>query len=375
MIKSLKLIETPNFNKVPVLEKLVLEECINLRGVHPSIGVHKKLSLLNLNGCKSLKTLPNKFEMESFEILILFGCSNLNRVPGFGENMQRVLKLYLDSTAITKLPTSILHLTGLALLNIRDCKSLMCLPSTIFNLKFLKEVNVSGCSKLERLPEIVGNAESVEELDLSGTAIREVPSSIVLLKNLNVLSFSGCKGLSSFKSTSWYDLLPFYLWPKSPGPLGLSSLSGLCSLIQLNLRDCNLREIPKDIGCLFSLKGINLSGNCFVFLLDSISQLSNLRWMMLDNCKSLRSLPKLPLSIIYIWGEGCTSLETVPDLLKPNSLCEAEHLLSNCSKLADNQGVTDMFFVVIRRQLQVPLSLSLSPSLCVCVINNMLCMF
>ena len=108
--------------------------------------------------------------------------------------MQHILELYLGGTAITKLLTSIVHLTDLVLLNVRDCKSLMCLPSIIFNLKLLKDVNISRCSKLKRLPENVGNIESVEELNVSGTTIREVPSSIDLLKNLKVLSFSGCKG-------------------------------------------------------------------------------------------------------------------------------------------------------------------------------------
>ena len=361
--KSSNLIETPDFTKVPNLEKLDLEDCLNIRVIHPSIGVLKKLTLLDLKGRKNLKTLPNKFEMESLEILILSGCSKLKEIPEFGENMQRVLMLYLDGTAITKLPTSIGHLTSLVLLNIRDCKSLTCLPSTLFNLKLLKDVDISGCSKLDRLPENLGNAESVEKLDVSGTAIREVPSSIGLLKNLKVLSLSGCKGLSSFISRSWYELLLFYLIPRSPDTMRLSSLLGLCSLTILNLSDCNLSAIPNDIGSLFSLKEINLSGNSFVCLPDSISQLSNLREMKLDNCRSLRSLPKLPLSIVEIWGYGCTSLETVPDLLKPNSLCETVLYLSNCSKLADNQGVIDMFFVVIRKLLQVSLSHTLSLSL------------
>ena len=115
---------------IPILEKLVLEDCINLREMHPSIGVHKKLTLLNLKGCKNLRSLPGKFEMESLKILILSECSNLKRIPEFGENMERVLELYLDGTAITKLPTSIGNLTGLSSLNVRDCKNLMSLPST-----------------------------------------------------------------------------------------------------------------------------------------------------------------------------------------------------------------------------------------------------
>ncbi|KAK4591192.1 hypothetical protein RGQ29_021405 [Quercus rubra] len=349
---SPNLIKTPDLIKVPNLEKMVLEDCLNLREIHPSTLVHNRLTLLNLKGCVNVKTLPSKFEMEFLEVLILSGCSKLKKIPEFGENMQHVLELYLGGTAINKLPTSIGHLTSLVLLNVRDCKSLTCQPSTIFNLKLLKDVNISGCSKLERLPENVGNAESIEELDVSGTAIREVPSSIGLLKNLKVLSFSGCKGLSSFNSTSWYDLLPFSSRPKIVDPMALSSLLGLCSLTKLNLQDCNLKEIPNDIGCLFSLEEIDLSENCFVCLPDSMSQLCKLENMYLKNCTSLRSLPKLPVDIVKVFGDGCTSLETVPNLQTPNSFCKGEFYLSNCCKLADNQDFIDIFLTVIRKHHQ-----------------------
>jgi Leucine-rich repeat (LRR) protein len=359
LIKSPKLVETPDFNKFPILEKLVLEDCINLRGLHPSIGVHKKLTFLKLKDCKNLKSLPNKFEMESLEILILSGCSKIKKIPEFGGNMERVCKLYLDGTAITKLPTSIEHLTGLASLSLRDCKSLVCLPSTIFNIKFLKDVDISGCSKLDRLPENLGNAESVEELNLSGTAIRQVPSSIGLLKNLKMLSFRGCKQLSSSKSKSWYyELLPFISTPRSPDPIDLllSSLSSACSLTKLDLSDCNLTVIPNDIGGLFPLKRLILSGNDFVCLPESINRLSNLIWMELENCTSLRSLSKLPLNIEGIEARGCISLEMLSDPFESNDLPRL--FLQDCFKLADNQGFIDIFFAWITKILQVCLSLT-----------------
>ena len=98
-----------------------------------------------------------------------------------------------------------------------------------------------------------------------------------------------------------------------------TSLSSLTSLTKLDLRECNLNAIPNDICCLSSLKYLDLSGNNFGCLPKSIAQLSFLRSLCVENCTSLRSLPKLPLNIGYINGYGCTSLETVPDLLEPNS--------------------------------------------------------
>ena len=179
--KSPKLIEAPGIIEVPNLESLVLESCINLRKIDPSIGIHKKLTILNLNDCENLTSLPSKFEIECLTKLNLTGCSKLTEIPGFGRNMKRVQNLYLGYTAITTLPTSIEHLTDLDWLDLCNCKNLVHLPDTIFNLKLVRAVDLMGCSKLDRLPENLGNAESLEYLNLSETPIRKVPSSIGLL--------------------------------------------------------------------------------------------------------------------------------------------------------------------------------------------------
>ena len=49
--------------------------------VHPSIGVHKKLKFFSLKGCKNLKIVPRKFEIESLEILIFSICLKVKRIP------------------------------------------------------------------------------------------------------------------------------------------------------------------------------------------------------------------------------------------------------------------------------------------------------
>ncbi|XP_023897250.1 TMV resistance protein N [Quercus suber] len=332
---SLKLIETPDITEVPVLEKLILEDCIKLCEIHPSVGVHERLTLLNLKGCKSLKILPNKFEMKSLDILILSGCLKLKRIPEFAKNMGCVSGLYLDGIAITKLPTSIGNLTRLTSLSVRDCENLISLPLTLFNMESLVNINFSGCSKLCKLLENLGTTESVEELDVGGSAIRMMHSSNAFFQTLKKLAFGGFK-------------------LRSPDPICSLSTSLLrsCSLINLDISYCNLNAIPNDICCLSSLKDLDLSGNNFGCLPESIAQLSVLKSLKVKNCTSLLSLPKLPLNIDCIWGFGCTSLETVPNLLKPNSLCEAELWLSGCSKLVDNQGFIDMFLAVIKKILQ-----------------------
>ncbi|KAK9995076.1 hypothetical protein SO802_024779 [Lithocarpus litseifolius] len=361
MSESLELTEVPDITEVPNLEILDLQDCINLSRIHPSIGIHKKLTTLNLDKCKNLTSLPSKFEIECLTLLKLYGCSKITKIPEFGRNMIRVRYFVLSGTAITTLPTSIEHLTALKRLDLDNCKNLVHLPDTIFNLKLLSQVNLNGCSKLDRLPENLGNAESLSWLNLIETAIRKVPSSIGLLKHLSMLAVSGCKGLSSNKS--WYELLPFYSMPTSPHTIDLLfsslSLSPASSLTSLYLIDCNLKAISSDIGSLFSLEYLDLSGNDFVCLPESIIRLSNLKWMNLNNCTSLRSLPKLPLNIEWVEAEGCISLEMLPDPLKPSDSLNPSLRLRNCFKLAEIQSLTDRFISGIEKSLK-SLSLSLS---------------
>ena len=260
---SLNLIATPNLIGVPNLEKLVLNGCINLHEIHPSIMVLKRLTLLDLENCKSLKSLPSKFEMESLQILILSGCSKIKRIPEFMGNMKLLSKLHLNTTALTKLPSSVEHLTNFASLQLRDCKNLLCLPSIICSFKSLKVINLDGCSKLDGLPEELWNVESLEQLDLSGIAFRELPFSVFALKNPKALSFKGCKGPPPKLMNK---LFPFNLMPRrglNPVSLLLPSFLGLSSLRKLDLSDCNLQTIPNDIGKLSSIYILNLSENHF----------------------------------------------------------------------------------------------------------------
>ena len=300
--------------------------------------------------------------MDSLNILIFSGCSKIKNIPTFAGNMKCLSKLYVDGTAITKLPMSIEHLTSLKSLSLRDCKNLVYIPSIICNFKLLKDLDISGCLRLEKLPENLGNVKGLEELDVSGTAIRKAPSSIVLLEKLEVLSFRGCKGPLS---KSWNKALSFDLKSrKSLDLAGLSvpSLSSLSSLKTLDLSDCKVQEIPNDLGCLSSLQVLDLSKNDFEFIPESIIRLSNLKELYLLNCTSLRSLPKLPSSICYYSVTGSSSLEGLPDRHMPEASLELSLSLHDCFKLLDIQAHNEDSFKILGRAIRVSLSLSLCVS-------------
>ncbi|GMI78998.1 hypothetical protein HRI_001569100 [Hibiscus trionum] len=252
---SENLIKTLDFTTAPNLEILVLEGCIRIAHVHPSIGVLLRLKLLNLRSCTSLKNLPTKIGIVSLETLIL-----------------------------------------------KDCRNLTSLPSSIGGCKCLKTLDLSGCCKVEDLPENLQQVELLEELDLSETAIGKPPSFIFQLKSLKVLSLNRLKGPSS--SSKLAPNLPslFKIFQRGrieSVPLMLHSLSGLSFLRDLKLRNCNLCEgdIPSDISCLSFLEKLELAGNNFISIPVFLAGLSRLQYLGLSNCRELKSVPDIRDSI------------------------------------------------------------------------------
>ncbi|XP_030961024.1 disease resistance protein TAO1-like [Quercus lobata] len=344
-----------------------------IEGLPKSIKLLTDLTLLDLKDCKSLLSLPDTICcLTSLKTLTLSGCYRLNKLPTNLGNLKCLKKLGVTGIAIRELPSSVEHLTGLTSLNLSNCKDLLSLPDTICSMTNLKALSLSGCSTLDRLPKNLGNLTGFKELDVNKTAIRELPSSLRHLSNLTSLNLIDCKELLSIpnaicnmkniKTLTLSGCSKLEDLPENIGNLiGLKkleiigtavrepppSLSCLRSLVELELRDCNLRAVPNDIDSLHLLEKLNLSQNSFVYLPASIVRLSKLKDIYIENCTSLRSLPQIPLSTLSIWANGCNSLETLPNQLKPESFFEPNVYLLNCFKLADNQGFSDKFSTLL----------------------------
>ncbi|TQD82784.1 hypothetical protein C1H46_031661 [Malus baccata] len=339
LASSKKLINTPDFSGFPNLKMLDLWKCKNLVEIHPSVAFLKRLKSLNLRGCESIKSLPSEFEMDSLEYLNLSGSSNVKKIPEFGEQMKNVSVIYLDGTAIEKIPSSIAHLVGLNSLSISDCKNLLNLPRAICNLKSLTYLNVMGCSKLDKLP---GDMDHLKDLKCGDT----MAEPLVGMKNLKDLFFK-CEPDAKARE-GWGLLRLLGLGKSRPHPpcwgLVLSSLNRLCSLRMLYLEDCELCEgdIPDDIGCLSFLEDLYLDGNNFVSLPESIRRLSKLKYLGLGRCKSLQELPPLPSnSELSVTLHDCTSLKRLTNAFKLSSrftnLYDFDFYCQNCIALVQDE--------------------------------------
>ncbi|XP_031267565.1 disease resistance protein RPP2B-like, partial [Pistacia vera] len=305
----------------PNLKSLILQGCKNLQEDFSSIRYLNKLVLLNLKECKSFESLPINPGWKYLQRLILSKCSNLKTVPNIPNTVE---ELYLDGTGIKDL-TSIKHLSNIEILNLENCSELESLPQSIGESENLRIVILSNCSKIKTVPSI---PRSVEELYLDGTAIEELPPLEHLcsskldrlpngLKNLEALEVLEVEGvgitdISSLTLTCLNNLKKLSLMrcglQKPPVNLACNKLE------QLNLENCCIELLPKNLGELHSLTFLHLGGNNFDSLPDSIKDLSMLYELDLSNCQRLKSIPQLPDNSLRIQAKGCTSLEAVSGL-------------------------------------------------------------
>ncbi|KAJ0900128.1 putative leucine-rich repeat domain superfamily [Helianthus annuus] len=87
-----QLIKTPDFKGLPCLERLILVGCESLEEIHPSIGYHKRLVLVDMNFCKRLKRFPPIIQMQMLETLNLQFCRQLQLFPDIQTNMSTKFK-------------------------------------------------------------------------------------------------------------------------------------------------------------------------------------------------------------------------------------------------------------------------------------------
>ncbi|KAL5732514.1 hypothetical protein ACOSQ2_032206 [Xanthoceras sorbifolium] len=309
--------EAPDLSSAQNLEIMVLDGCCsltkfpklswNIKELHlgdtaieeipAAIECLNKLVLLKLNNCTRLKNLPSSIRnLTSLTELLLWGCSNITKFP---ELSGEIKYLYLNETAIEELPSSVESLTKLNTLYLTGCKRLKSVSSKICKLKSLEILNLADCSELDSLPEILDTMENLETLDLTGASIKVLPSSIDRLTQLSLLCLGNCEAIASlphsiFGLTSLSSLV-LSGWSgvvELLENLPTSLLSGLCSLTQLDLNDCNLIELPSALCCLTSLEHLDLVGNNFESL--SLKPFPCLKGIDISYCKRIQSIEEFP---------------------------------------------------------------------------------
>ncbi|KAK4493038.1 hypothetical protein RD792_018145 [Penstemon davidsonii] len=168
ILRSLKVLDlshshcltrTPDFSGLPRLEKLILEDCINLVKVRESIGRLDRLLLLNLKGCENLKKLPKEIEgLKSLGNLNLSGCLNLDFAKAINKDMPS-RNDGRNHNPIVTLPDNIKDLTSVHILEIVGCTQLELLPELPSSLKMLDARSCKSLKIITNLPNCLRSLE------------------------------------------------------------------------------------------------------------------------------------------------------------------------------------------------------------------------
>ncbi|PWA76500.1 disease resistance protein (TIR-NBS-LRR class) family [Artemisia annua] len=250
----------PDFSEITNLKELSLEGCVNLVSVHPSIGMLKRLIVLNLRDCKRLQNFPLRVEMDALKVLNLTGCLKVDQLPEALGRIKSLTGLHVDRTAITELPSFVSSLINLESLSFggqvriqpRWWSSIIApfgllskqqhpqiprsVMSSLAGLPKLKYLNLSYCN-LEEVPECIAGLSRLEVLDLKGNNFTSFPRSFSQLSQLQDLFLNGCKKLE--------------VLPELPPNLSL-----------FNASDCtSLREVSRSSEDPFGFR-FNLFSNC-----------------------------------------------------------------------------------------------------------------
>ncbi|CAL8107964.1 unnamed protein product [Prunus armeniaca] len=284
-----------DFPMQPKLVALDLQHS-KLKIVWKDCKLHENLKILNLSDSYQLTKSPEFSKLPNLEELILEYCESLSEVH-----------------------SSIGDLGRLSLVNLKGCEMLRDLPLNFYKSKSIETLILDECPSFEKLAEGLGDMVSLTTLKADYSALRQIPSSILKLKKLKVVSLCYVEGSPST------NLFP-------------PSLQSLSSLRELALAGWSLTDdaFPKDIGGLISLERLDLASNDFCSL-PSLSRLSQLQDLSLYKCKNLRAISDLPTNLKVLQADGCMALEKMPDFSEMSNIREL--YISDSGELTEIPGL------------------------------------
>ncbi|CAN6920202.1 unnamed protein product [Brassica oleracea] len=318
-----------------MLRCFILRDCPNLQDL-PNFNVAtKELEVIDIRGARALKSYFDRVK-------------DWKDYKGKNKNFAHLQKLeHLDfsGTQIIRLP--IFHtkefstMPALTRLLVRNCTELKRLPQ-LKPLTKLQVLDVSGAKKLVEMLEVcLEEKDELRILNISETALPELADTINDDVHLNQLLIRNCSAMKE-----------------------LPSIEKLTHLEVFDVSGCDkLAKIDGTFEKMSYLHKVNLSGTDLSELPKGMSELANVKELVIRNCSKLEALPNLEkmihLEILDVSGCGelkkiegsfenmsylCevnlsgTKVKTFRELPKQSILCSSKRIVLSDSKfLEDNE--------------------------------------
>ncbi|XP_024628955.1 disease resistance protein RUN1 isoform X2 [Medicago truncatula] len=177
---------TPDFSKLPNLEKLIMKDCPSLSEVHQSIGDLKSLVLINLRDCTSLANLPREiYQLKSVKTLIISGCSKIDKLEEDILQMESLTTLIAANTGVKQVPFSIVRSKSIAYISLCGYKGL---SSDVFPSLIWSWMSPTRNS-LSRISPFAGNSLSLVSLHAESNNMDYQSPMLTVLSKLRCVWF------------------------------------------------------------------------------------------------------------------------------------------------------------------------------------------
>nr|XP_028965425.1 TMV resistance protein N-like isoform X2 [Malus domestica] len=226
----------------------------------------KELIWLRWFGCP-LKSIPDDFFNQPRLVVLEMQCSKLVQVWKGSKSLHNLKTLDLSCsnslqkssdfsqvpnleqlilewcTSLSEIHPSIGHLKRLSLVNLKWCFKLISLPRDFYKLKSVETLAISGCQLISELHEDIGEMISLRTLEAEQTGIREVPPSIVGLKNLTRLLKTSAPPLSPSSSSSPIIISIIFFLVAKHAHFNILCIHIMRTLLYLKLQHDNIRNL------------------------------------------------------------------------------------------------------------------------------------
>ncbi|RZB57503.1 TMV resistance protein N [Glycine soja] len=213
------------------------------------------------------------------------------------------LLAFCNCENLIKIHESVGFLDKLKILYADGCSKLTSFPP--IKLTSLEELKLSYCGSLECFPKILGKMENVTSLDIKNTPIKELPSSIqnltqlqrIKLKNGGIIqlpsSIFGMKELRYFIVKKCEGLL---LSKENEGEAQMTSMVFRNPIDFLDLSHSNISGefLLRGLPLFANVKELHLRGDDFTILPACIKELQFLKEIYFEVCENLKKIRGIP---------------------------------------------------------------------------------